>query len=386
MVTRMNLPPTPPATEHGKKVHFIRRNLPRFFLLFLILLIVILSVVISQKKQTLEEKKKGALKQTRPPINVVVMPLTPTTIRDRIKLPGIIEPWQRLVLSARVGGAITEVLVEEGAEVKKGQLLARIESDDYRIALDRAWAAHQLAVSDLDRDQKLFAKKALSPARLEARKAHVDATRADLKNAELQLSRCAITAPFTGLVHKLHVKPGLFLAIGDPVGELLQMDRVKAVIGIPESDVSAVRHLKHVAVTIKALDNQVISAPVHLLASAPESAAALYRLELALDNPQRQILPGMYVSGDVVKTVRENVIVVPFYAVISRNNHQVVFVEKDGRAEKREVQTGIMEKWSLHITNGLQAADRLIIEGHRDVENGQMVNVVHTTDQQAQTP
>jgi len=117
-------------------------------------------------------------------------------------------------------------------------------------------------------------------------------------------------------------------------------------------------------------------AKIHLLSRAPETAAALYRLELELDNPSEEILPGMFVSADVVKKTEHHVIGVPFYSVISRNDHQYVFVEENGKAVKREVQLGIMEKWLVQITHGLQTGNRLIVEGHRDVEDGQEVNVV----------
>lgn len=374
-----------PKTNRGKTVHFLWRNFPRFFLLLLIILIIILSVIISNKQKSIVAEKMAAVSQKRPAVNVVVMPLSPVDIRDRIRLPGFIEPWQSIVLSAKVGGTVSKLFVREGAEVQKGDILAQIETDDYRIALNRARAAYHLANNDYQRVKKLFDKGALSSAQLEAKKATVDTTKADMENASLLLSRCSIKAPFAGVINKLDVKTGLFLSIGDPVGELLQIDRVKAVIGIPESDVSAVRQLNQVTITIKALKNRLETAKIHFLASAPETAAALYRLELVLDNKSRDILPGMFVSADVIKKVEQNVIGVPFYSVISRNNSQYLFVEENGIARKREVQLGVMEKWLVHITHGLQPGDRLIIEGHRDVEDGQevkVVQVVHETGQQ----
>lgn len=365
-----------PKTNRGKTVHFLWKNFPRFFLLFLVILIIILFIVISKKQKSLVAEKMAAVSQKRPAVNVVVMPLTPIDIRDRIRLPGFIEPWQSLVLSAKVVGTVSKLFVREGAEVQKGDILAQIETDDYRIALDRARAAYHLANNDYQRVKKLFDQDALSSAQLEAKKATVDTTKADMENASLLLSRCSIKAPFAGVINKLDVKTGLFLSIGDPVGELLQIDRVKAVIGIPESDVLAVKKLKKIKVTIKALDNRQETARIHFISSASETAAALYRLELELDNTSRDILAGMFVSGDVVKKVKHNVIGVPFYSVISREDQQYVFVDENGLAKKRIVRMGIMEKWLVQITDGLQPGERLIVEGHRDVEDGQKIKVV----------
>ena len=370
-----------PQTKRGKVVHFFLRNLPRFVLLGLIVFIITLLISISQKQKALIAEKMAVGTQKRPAVNVVVVPLAPVDIRDRIKLPGFIEPWQRLMISAKVGGSVTTIVTKEGDTLKEGDVIANIEMDDYKIARDRATAAYKLAVSDYQRDKKLFDRGAVSKAQLEAKKASVDTSKADMENAKLMLSRCIIRAPFSGVINKLHIEPGIYLSIGDPVGELLQIDRVKAVLGIPESDVAAVRKLSRVNVTIKALDNRVETAAIHFLSSAPDTRAALYRLELEIANPKGDILSGMFVSGDVVKRVAHQVIGVPFYSVISREDQQYVFVEEDGIAKKRQVKMGFMEKWLVQITEGLSPGDRLIVEGHRDVEDDQEVKVVQVIDQ-----
>lgn len=364
-----------PQTKRGKTVYFIWQYLPRFILLFMVLIIIILMISIDKKKKAMIAEKLKGTNQKGVAVNVVVMPLVPTDISDRIRLTGFIEPWQKLTLSANVGGTISQVFVREGDEVEKDTILAQIETDDYKIALDRAKSAYHLATSDYNRDKALFDRGVISQARLEAKEATVDAAKADMANSALMLSRCSIRAPFPGIINTLHVKKGLFLSIGDPVGTLLQVDRVKAVIGIPESDVNEVSRLKQVSVTIKALNNRKETGQVHYLSAAPETAAALYRLELELNNPSRELLTGMFVIADVVKKVEKNSVAIPFYSIISRSNSQYVFIEEDGIAHKREVKTGIMEKWLVQITQGLQVGDRLIIEGHRDIEEGQEVKV-----------
>ncbi len=176
----------------------------------------------------------------------------------------------------------------------------------------------------------------------------------------------------------MDAKVGLLLNQNMPesIAEIMDIDRVKAVIAIPESDITAVRKLKEVAVTFQALGNETVMAPIHFLAPSPESLAHAYRLELALDNKDRRILPGMFVRADVVKSVDEQAIAVPLYAVISRNNKHFVYIEKDGKAEKRAVVPGFLEGWQVLISKGLEAGEKVIIEGHRTVSDGQEVKVV----------
>lgn len=372
----MNSQNSAPRTARAKIVFFVWNNLPRFLLLALIALAFILAGAIKKESALIAADKEDGLKQERPPINAVTLALKSGPIHDRINLPGSIEPWTTLSLLSKLNGTIDEVLVREGQKVKTGDVLARIESEEYRIAVERAQAAYNLAKAEYERDKSIYSKGVIPTADLDVKKTQVETTKADYENAELQYSRCTITAPMNGIVRRLDAKVGLQLSVGDPIGEILEIDRLKAVVGIPESDVTAVRGLETVDISLQALRDRTITGKVHYLSSSPETVARMYRLELAIDNSNGEILPGMFVRADVVKRTVPNAIVIPFYSVISRNNDQYVYVEEDGMVEKKMVRLGIMEKWLVEVTDGLEAGDRLLVEGHRDVEDKQKVKVV----------
>ncbi len=370
--------PASPTTPRAKIVFFIWNNLPRLLLLALVILIVILTGAIKKKQSSIAADKEAAIKPERPPINAVTLALSPSMISDRINLPGNIEAWTSLSLLAKLNGTVDEILVREGQLVKKGDILARIDAEDYRIAMDRAKAAYDLAKSDYERDRAIYGKGIIPTAELDANQTKMQTALADYENAQLQFSRCAVTAPMNGIVRKLDAKVGLQLAVGDPLAEILEIDRVKAVIGIPESEVTAVRGLDQVTVRLQALGDREITAKIHYLSSSPETVARLFRLELAIDNQNGEILPGMFVRADIVKKTVANALVVPFFSVISRNDEQYVFIEQNGTVAKRPVKIGIMEKWLVEISEGLKAGDHLLVEGHREVEEGQKVKIVKT--------
>jgi membrane fusion protein (multidrug efflux system) len=365
-----------PQSSRAKVVFLIWNNLPRILLLFMIILIIVFRVMINKQSAQIADEKAAAISQEKPPVNVVTLTLSPASIHDRINLPGSIEPWTHLKLLAKIRGTVTEVLVTEGDTVKQGDPIAMIENDDYRINLDRAQAAYNLAKAEFKRDQSIYTKGMIPTADLDAKKTKVQTTKADFENAQLQYSRCIITAPMDGIIQSLDAKVGLLLSTADPVAEILKIDRLKAVIGIPESDVNAVRQLDTVAITIQALNDETVIARKHFLSSAPETIARLYNLELEIDNSDGRILPGMFVRADIIKAKVDDAIIIPFYSVISRNNEQFVFVEQDGVAKKHIVHLGIMEKWMVEIEDGLKKGDILIVEGHRDVENEQNIKVV----------
>lgn len=355
---------------------FAWRNLPRFILLLFFMLIGLLAVTCSRQQKLLEQEKATAISDEKKPVNVVLLQVQAITIKDVINLPGEIEPWTRLELMAKVGGSVSEVLVREGDLVRKGDILARIEDDDYRIALDGATAVNRLAKLDYERAQGLLEKKVQTQANLDLTLSRMQTTRSDVENARLQLERCTIKAPMNGVVNRLDAKVGLLLSIGDPVGEILAVDRLKAVIGIPESDIAAVKKVESVELTIQALDDKKVTGRSHYLAHAPETVAKLYRLELALENEDGAILPGMFIRANIVKQNVPEAVAVPLYAVITRNDEQYIFVAENDIVEKRSVTLGIIEGWQVQVLQGLKSGDRVLIEGHRDVDEGQKIKVV----------
>lgn len=354
----------------------IPAKLPLLFLVGLVAAIFVLSGTIKAEKVRMIEEKRQAIATERPPANVVLLEVAPSTMQDRINLPGIIEPWEKLTLLSKVHGTVIETLVQEGDKVTKGQVIARLDPADFRIAVDSARAVHALAVADQQRFATLFEQDIIPRAEIEKIDAQVKTSKAALENAELLLSRCTIKAPISGVIRRLDAVVGLLLNVSDPVAEILQIDRVKAVVGIPESDVALVRNIENVTMTVQALDDKEIIGRTHYLASSPENGARLYRLELAVDNRDHQILPGMFFRAQIVKKVYQDTVAVPIYSVIKRQDKQFVYVEKNGVAQQMPVELGIIEDWRVQVTSGLSPGSRVVVEGHRDIEQGHKLNIV----------
>jgi len=365
-----------------KKLIFKRMSavLSLLFLFVLIGVIIGLSGTIKAEKQRMTYEKIGAISTERAPVNVVLLDVAPTTIYDRINLPGVIEPWEKLSVLAKIHGTVVKVEVNEGETVTKGQVIARIDPDDFRIAVDSARATYELATAQHKRLASLFDEGIVPEAEIEKLEAQVKTSKASLENAELMFSRCTITAPIPGVIRRLDATEGLLLNVSDPVAEILQVDKVKAVVGIPESDVALVRDIKDVTLTIQALDNKEIVGRHHFLASSPENDARLYRLELAIDNEDNLIMPGMFFRAQLVKRVITDAVAVPLFTVIKREDQQFVFVEEDGVAKKLPVELGIMEDWRVQITKGLSPGSRVVVEGHRDIDHGNKLKTVRVID------
>lgn len=367
-----------------KKLKSLNRFLPLFVLLLLILAAVGLGSRVKNENRRLLEEKSNAVVQERPAINVVLQKIVPGQLRDRLNLPGMVEPWENLSILSEVRGMVVEVPVEEGDHVKEGDLIARLDTSDYKNTISSIKAAYNLAQTNLKRLSSLREQEIIAQSEFDTINAEVQKLEADLAIAELQLKRCYIRSSISGVVNKLPAKKGLYLAVGDPVATVLEIDRVKVNVGIPETDVDAVRKIDMFELTIEALNNKNITAKKYFLAVAPESQAQVYRLELEVDNKSGEILPGMFARVEIVKEDFPDALAIPLYSIIARDNKHFIYLEEDSVARLQEVKLGILDGWKIQVTEGLEADQHVIVVGHRNVDDGQKLNVVKIVDNPAE--
>lgn len=360
----------------NRTVRRIWKILPALTLILLIIIIATMASRISSESERIAAEKLATLHKERPPVNVVVLDIMPSSIYDRIDLPAQVEPWVELKILAEVSGRAIKVAAKEGSHVKKGDLIAQLDARDYQNQLASVSAGYELAKLELERSRSLYMEQLITKAHLDRSTSNAEKLEAAVRSAELKMEKATIRVPISGLVNHLDVKEGLFMNVNDPVGIILDNSRVKVTVGIPEADVNEIKNLSHFDVTIEALGNMTLKGEKHFLSQSPETLAHLYLLEIEVDNSNGAILPGMFARVNIIKREFEGSFSVPLYSVISRSDEQYIYVEKDGIAHVRMVETGILEGWKIEIKKGISKGDRVIVVGHRNVDEGQEVNVV----------
>jgi len=309
----------------------------------------------------------------------VTMEMIPGTIRERINLPGVVRPWIEIDAVAEVSGIIADKRVVKGQNVNEGDILAVIDDRDYQNSYISARAAYNAAKTAYDRLDQLVKSRAAAQAQMDEARAALETTRAAMDNAKLRLERTMIRSPLSGVVDRTFIENGQYVNSGDKIVKILQIDRVKVQVGIPESDVDAVRRVKDFQVTIDALGGQVFKGRFSFLSRSSQNLARLYDLEIALDNPEGEILPDMFARVDIIKRQVVDGLAVPLFSLIQgQNGNRALYVAEKGYATRRDVETGIQEGWMIQITRGLQPGDKVVVVGHRDLNGGALVNVVRT--------
>ena len=338
--------------------------------------IVITGGRIIEEQGRLAEAKKVAMKKEVPAVRVITLTLKPERLEDMISLPAEVEPYEDLWVKAEVKGQVVSIPVMEGQSVKKGQLLVKLDDRDYRSRLARIEANYRLARLDYERISALAKENITAESKLDETGARLEGFTAQRSEAQLALDRTSITAPISGRLNEIKAKRGDLLDVNQPVAQILQYQKVKVTVGVPESDVAAVMGLDDAEVIIEALENRRVKGKKVFLSRQPRTMARLYDLELIVPNPDGQILPGMFGQVELVKKVFDQALAVPLYAVIAQGDDRFVYVEKDGQAEKRLIKLGVLVGWQVLVTAGLNPGERVIVVGHRFLDDGQTVKVI----------
>ena len=349
---------------------------PWLLICLMMVFLVTMGRRIVQEQSRLAEAKKEAAHQIVPAVSVVTLILEPRRLEDRITLPAEVEPFEELWVKAEVKGMVMDVMAEEGRVVRRDQALVQLDQRDYRTHLDRIEANHRLAMLDHERMEALVNKKIAAESKLDEAVARLKELTAQRREAELALSRTRIDAPIQGVLNEMKAKKGDILETGQPVAQILQIDKVKVTVGIPESDVAAICDVLEADVVIEALGKRTVKGRKCFLSSKPRSLARLYDLELTVPNPDGDILPGMFARVELVKEVFQKALIVPLYAVIVHGDESVVYVEEGGRARKRKVKIGVLSEWQVQVVSGLAPGEKVIVVGHRLLDEGQEVNVI----------
>jgi membrane fusion protein (multidrug efflux system) len=265
---------------------------------------------------------------------------------------------------------------EKGHRVREGQVLARVGADVYRAALTEAEASLTGAQATWDKTRQLFERQAVPRQDLITTTAQYEMARAQVEQARLRLERSIVTAPVSGVAVTRDVEPGEVLAPGTEITTLQRLDRVKAAVGIPENDIT----LFHVGgisiVTVDAWPGRTFEGRMHFLAPSTSDVTRTFPAEIAIDNRDGALRPGMVARVSLVRRRHESAIVVPRDSLQERDRGSVAVVVEDGVARVRPVRLGAYHGDLVIVEEGLSPGDRLIVNGHRGLIDGQRVQVV----------
>ena len=303
-------------------------------------------------------------------VKVETVEISPTPLRDILILPGQTEAWQDISVAADTGGRVEWLGLSEGDSVKKGQLMAKIDVSSLKAALDRAEADHKLAEELYSRRKKLFEDKIIGKEELDRSENQRLLALATLNQARVEYEKGFVRAPISGIVNHLYVDMGEFADRGKPVADLVDVDRIKINVNVPELDVKYLRPDQETMVRVDAFPDRRSVGTVDFVAYKADPATKTFQVRVIIQNADKEVRPGMIARVAFLRRVIPDALVAPLFALVDRGGERLLFVEEKGVAHSRRVTIGVIEEDRVQITSGLKEGDRLIVKGQTEVEEG----------------
>ncbi len=323
-----------------------------------------------------------------PEVDVVTVAMGSTTVTQ--DLPGRLQAWRTAQVRARVEGVVEKRLFTEGSDVKAGTALFQIDDRTYKTAAAAAEADVAVAKVTVERYKPLLEIKAVSRQEVDQAEAKLKQAEAALAKAKLDLENASVLAPISGRVGRALVTEGALVGKGEatPLATIEQIDPLYANFTESNTDLLRLRQavkagrLKRsgeTRVQVVLEDGSVYPRPGKLLFSDlavdPNTGAVLLRAEIP--NPEKELLPGMFVRIRFPESVADNTITLPQKAVqMGPQGQFVTVVDKEGKATPLPVKVGGMSGGDFVIAEGLKGGEQVIVNGLQKARPGTPVTPV----------
>ena len=295
--------------------------------------------------------------------------VTPRRLVESFSTVGTIQADEQVEIRSEIAGVLNEIHFDEGARVRSGQLLVKI--DDTQLTAERDRTLHRVELARLreSRFEGLAGQGLISQDEYDLALSQLRVLDAELRLAEARLEKTRITAPFGGVIGFRAVSPGSAITPQTRIATLQKLDRVKLEFSVPERYAAWVRPGGSAAFRVRGSERD-FEARIYAVEPSVDRETRPLRARARCANPSGELLPGAF--ADVSLTVREieDALMVPSMAVIPELGAKKVFVLEQGLAVSRRVETGIRTESEVEITHGLSPNDRVIVSGIQRLSSG----------------
>jgi multidrug efflux system membrane fusion protein len=314
------------------------------------------------------------------------IPVEVDTVRVRdvtytLQNVGSLQAKEILRVPARVAGVVQDIAFQEGTYVTPDKVLARIDTDRYRLAAQRAEATYQQAEAKTRETEAALAKRrALHEkdpgwvtdeelsnftAQLDQARAAAAAAKAAYDLALKDLHDSEVRAEIPGLIDKKLVDTGQYLTAGTPVATMVDTRRLKLVFQLAESESVRLGESPRVSFRVKSMPGREFTAQLYHVGESADPNTRMVECLAWIDSRDRDLRPGSFADVTVVVEEKKGSVVVPQTAVLPTDRGFVAYVLKGGdEVEERRIRVGLYtSEGDVEILEGLAAGERLVVRG-----------------------
>ena len=310
-------------------------------------------------------------------INVNVITTAKEDINTDYTANGTFIPNQELNQSAEISGRIVSVLVKEGSNVTAGQTLATIKRDAIDVDVTQAQNNLQNAIADNQRYENAYKTGGVTKQQLDHSRLQLKNAQAALRAQGVKINDTRIKAGISGTINKKMVEPGMVVAPGTALFEIVNINSLKLSVLVDESQIGKIAVGQTVAINVNVLPDEAFSGKITFI--APKSDASLnFPVEIEVQN-RGKLKAGMYATATFRTNSgaeTQNMLTVPAEAFVNGVSSGQLFVVNNGTAKLINVQTGKVYGNKVQILSGLNEGEQVVTSGQINLENGSKINII----------
>jgi len=277
---------------------------------------------------------------------------------------------QQAGIYAKVSGTLDRVYVDMGSPVRRGQMLALIDTTELFQTRQQAAATAQNARLTYRRTKDLYDQKLVAAQDLENAEAAMKVAEATLDVATTRLDYARITAPFGGTITKRFLDPGAVVsALTSTIFVLMDLDRMKIIINVLEQDIPRVTMGLKASVTVDAFPGKKFTGSVSKFAQAVDLATRTMAVEVDIPNPGHLLAPGMFATVSLNVGQHSDALTLPTQAILKDDQGLFVYVTRQDTARRVRVTPGGEQNSRTEILSGLEGTEDVITTGQQFVRN-----------------
>jgi RND family efflux transporter MFP subunit len=289
---------------------------------------------------------------------------------EAIYATGTVEPTVMLPIAPRVAGRIVTLATDEGRSVRKGEELARLESQDLDSTVAELAARARYAHLEFERMQALVKRGVAAATDLDRTRADAEAADASLDRARAQRNFMVLTAPAAGVVIRRDGEIGQFIPVGQPIFYLSCCAPLRVSADVDEEDIPRVQVGMKVVLHADALPNRTFDGEVGEITPKGDPVARTYRVRIRLADPAAFSV-GMTVDANLIVAVREHALLLPTIALAKG----AVWLVRGGRLVRQPVQAGVTNAAQTEIRSGLSDDAQVVASATDALREGRRARI-----------
>lgn len=319
-------------------------------------------------------KEQNNKEETAVPVEVAL--IQKGAIETFVKKSTHLEADQEVKVFARTSNRITELLVEEGQQVEKGQLLLRLDDDIQKTAYQKALSNAEKARKEFDRSQVLYTDKLISEQAFTDIQFELRQLELALEDAQRQLEYTRVTAPIAGTITRRLVKLGELVNLNHHLFDIVDFKSIVARVYVPENELSRLELDQPVRVNSTALPGIEHLGYVQLISPIVESKTGTVKVTVAFKEVGR-LRPGMYVDVEIVTAKKDNALLISKRSLVYDGDQVYAFRLKPDvkRVERLLIEPLLADKMNVEPAKGFKEGDLIVLAGQTGLKDGALVRL-----------